>query len=84
MLCLSLQLILSGHTFAVRLFHVWVQMLDGSRQSAQLMAINASDPEGWAPGHPGPTGTCLTGAVSSPPGTQPPLIERALRASSAR
>jgi hypothetical protein len=30
-----------------------VQVLRGERQSAQLMALNASDPEGWAPGHTG-------------------------------
>jgi hypothetical protein len=32
------------------------QMLAGTRQWAQLMALNASDPDGWAPGHSGPTG----------------------------
>ena len=52
---------------AALLLHVCIQMLDGSRQSAQLMAINASDPEGWAPGHTGSTGACSTGAVSSTP-----------------
>lgn len=32
------------------------QMLAGTRQWAQLMALNASDPDGWAPGHSGSTG----------------------------
>jgi len=33
-----------------------MQMLNGTRDWAQLMAINSSDPDGWAPGHAGPTG----------------------------
>lgn len=35
---------------------VVLQMLNGTRDWAQLMVINASDPDGWAPGHTGSTG----------------------------
>lgn len=42
-----------------------LQMLDGNREWAQLMAINASDPHGWAPGHTGPTGGQHAGPLSN-------------------
>jgi hypothetical protein len=35
---------------------VVLQVLNGTRAWAQLMAINATDPDGWAPGHTGSTG----------------------------
>eukprot|EP00775_Hariotina_reticulata_P007362 gene7362-7573_t len=33
-----------------------LEVLRGERDSAQLMALNSSDPEGWAPGHAGSPG----------------------------
>lgn len=58
-----IQLTLRSHSHCVpvapsQLFVVVVvvQMLAGEREWAQLMSLNASDPDGWKPGHTGPTG----------------------------
>jgi hypothetical protein len=48
--------VLTGSCLSVLLCMLVAQMLAGTRQWAQLMALNASDPDGWAPGHSGPTG----------------------------